>query len=222
LQSQLSIDGITNIHTFSADLTSPSSLAAAAIQVSKLTGGKVDHLIVNGAYVSEKTAGVSPTGFIGQEELLKSDFETSIATNVVGFIYTVNAFLDLVKASTVKKVIVISTGMTEPDLIEKASVTASVAYSASKAATNVVVYKYAAELKKDGVIFLALSPGLVRTGPSEEMYAYLTELFQAYKPGFEGPISTEESVEAQLKVIDGITIEQSGQFLSHLGTKQWL
>ncbi|KAF2803459.1 NAD(P)-binding protein [Mytilinidion resinicola] len=222
VQSQLAADGIPNVHVLAGDLTSPASLSAAAAEVSKLTNSKVDYLIVNGAYVSDKTSGLTPTGFVGNEELLKADFETSINTNVVGVIYTINAFLGLVKASAIKKVVVISTGMTEPDLIKEAEVAASVTYSASKAATNVVVYKYAVELKSEGVIVLALSPGLVRTGLSEEMYEYLAEVFRKYEPGFKGAISTKESVEAQLKVIGAVTIEQSGEFLSHLGTKRWL
>ncbi|KAF2497932.1 NAD(P)-binding protein [Lophium mytilinum] len=222
VKSQLASDGITNVHIFAGDLTSPSSLSAAATEVSKIANGKVDHLIVNGAYVSDKTSSLTPTGFIGNEELLKSDFEASINTNVVGVIYTINAFLPLIKAGSVKKVVVISTGMTEPDLIKEAEVAASVTYAASKAATNVVVYKYATELKSEGIIFLALSPGLVRTGLPEEMYDYLAEVFRKYEPGFKGAISTQESVEAQLKVIQGVGIEQSGEFLSHLGTKRWL
>jgi len=222
VQTQLSADGIKNVHVFSADLTSPPSLAAAAAEVSKITGGKVDHLIVNGAYISDKTSGITPTGFIGNEELLKTDFEISINTNVVGVIYTVNAFLELIKASAVKKVVVISSGMTEPELIKEAEVAASVTYAASKAAANVVVYKYAVELEKDGVVVLALSPGLVKTGLQEEMYEYLTQVFRKYEPEFKGAISTEESVEMQLKVIDGVTIKESGQFLSHLGTRRWL
>jgi hypothetical protein len=41
-------------------------------------------------------------------------------------------------------------------------------------------------------------------------------------PDFKGPISVEDSVEEQLKVIHGLTLAQSGQFLSHLGDKKWL
>jgi len=41
-------------------------------------------------------------------------------------------------------------------------------------------------------------------------------------PDFTGPITATESVMAQKKVIEGITLEQSGSFLSHKGNKEWL
>lgn len=46
--------------------------------------------------------------------------------------------------------------------------------------------------------------------------------FKKSKPDFSGPISPEESVQAQKKVIEGLTLEQSGSFLSHHGDKNWL
>ena len=43
------------------------------------------------------------------------------------------------------------------------------------------------------------------------------------KPDFEGPISLEKSVQMQLAVINKLTIEDSGKFLSHYGnTTEWL
>lgn len=46
--------------------------------------------------------------------------------------------------------------------------------------------------------------------------------FAGLYPEWKGPLEPEESVKGQKKVIDALTIEQSGQFLSHHGTKQWL
>lgn len=46
--------------------------------------------------------------------------------------------------------------------------------------------------------------------------------FAAYYPDFKGPITAAESVAAQKKVIESITLEQTGSFLSHKGTKEWL
>ncbi len=46
--------------------------------------------------------------------------------------------------------------------------------------------------------------------------------FQVIYPHFQGPMSAAESVEMQKKVIENLTLEQSGAFLSHLGNKQWL
>ena len=40
-----------------------------------------------------------------------------------------------------------------------------VAYSTSKAALNMIVAKFALAYKEDGVVFLAVSPGLIKTMP---------------------------------------------------------
>lgn len=37
-------------------------------------------------------------------------------------------------------------------------------YAASKAAMNVIVAKFNAQYKKDGVLFMSISPGLVEVG----------------------------------------------------------
>lgn len=41
-------------------------------------------------------------------------------------------------------------------------------------------------------------------------------------PRWKGPLTPLESVELQKRVIDGLTIEDSGKFLSHWGNKEWL
>lgn len=46
--------------------------------------------------------------------------------------------------------------------------------------------------------------------------------FSRVYPHFNGPMSPAQSVPLQKKVIDNMTIEDSGAFLSHLGSKEWL
>jgi hypothetical protein len=46
--------------------------------------------------------------------------------------------------------------------------------------------------------------------------------FQKIYPEWKGMIQPDESVKLQRRVIDNLTIAQSGQFLSHWGNKQWL
>jgi hypothetical protein len=43
-----------------------------------------------------------------------------------------------------------------------------------------------------------------------------------FAPGFKGPITPEESVKMQLEVINRWTVTESGAFVSHFGTKQWI
>ena len=45
--------------------------------------------------------------------------------------------------------------------------------------------------------------------------------FQKIDPSVKGMISVESSVRDQLAVIEGLTVEGSGRFVSHHGNKEW-
>ncbi len=127
----------------------------------------LDYLIVNGAYISSATAPLAPTDFVGKEGLLKDELMTSVLTNVLGPMYAINAFLPLIRKGETKKIFVISTGMADPKFAELAGVPTAVPYTSSKAAVNMVVVKYAIELKQEGIMIVALSPGLVNTAETQ-------------------------------------------------------
>jgi NAD(P)-dependent dehydrogenase (short-subunit alcohol dehydrogenase family) len=179
--------------------------------------------------VSTDAATQSPTAFAGNEALFVSDLAISIATNVTGVLYSVNAFLPLVRASSIKKIAVTSSGMADLDLILLSGAPFGVPYSMSKAAVNVLVAKYAAEFKDEGITIIALSPGVVLTGwesledpQAKAAYGFMMPYFQKYKPDFEGPIMPEESVDMQLKVIEKVTEKDSGRFMSHREDGKWI
>ena len=79
--------------------------------------------------MSAVTAAMPPTSFIGKEELLKEDMETSFLTNVLGPWYTINAFLELVRTGETKKIIVTSTGMSDPAFAEIAGIPGAAPYT---------------------------------------------------------------------------------------------
>jgi len=85
-------------------------------------------------------------------------------TNVVGNVHLFNLFLPLILKGQQKKVIYISSGHADLDLISKYEVEQAGIYSVGKAATNTVVAKFGAEYAKDGVLFMSISPGVVDTG----------------------------------------------------------
>ena len=93
----------------------------------------------------------------------------SLNVNVVGVIYTINAFLSLVRKGSAKKITVISTGIADAEMVVQHDIPGSLVYSSMKAATNMVVAKYAVELKGEEIVVLALSPGVVNTqeGPGK-------------------------------------------------------
>ena len=154
------------MHLFAADMADSDSLEKAAAEVAKVTQG-VDYLIVNGAYLSVESVRFHPSGFTGKAAALKREMIDSLEVNVIGVIYSINALLPLVRKGTVKKIIVISTGMADTEMVLKATVPGSVVYASMKAATNMVVAKYAVELKEEGISILALSPGVVNTHDQE-------------------------------------------------------
>lgn len=85
-------------------------------------------------------------------------------TNVVGNIHLFNLFLPLVMKGKVKKVITISSGAADLDFINDLEIETSAVYAASKAALNVIVAKFNAQYKKDGVLFVSISPGAIEVG----------------------------------------------------------
>ncbi len=53
--------------------------------------------------------------------------------------------------------------MADIDLAAKYDIESAAPYSISKAALNAAVAKFAAQYKKDGILFMAICPGVVAT-----------------------------------------------------------
>lgn len=95
---------------------------------------------------------------------LEEEILAGAKTNVVGNIFLFSLFLPLLLKGTQKKVVFISSGHADLDLISKYEIESTGPYALGKAATNVVVAKFHAEYAKDGVLFMSISPGVVDTG----------------------------------------------------------
>lgn len=227
--ARLEKDGISNVTVVEADITDRDALTAAYIEVNLITKGSLDVLINNAALVNERSAYIT----LPEDEpaALEDDLMSSFRANVVGVANTINIFLPLLRAGQEKKIITISSGMADIDLVNRFNVPIAAPYSISKAATNALVAKYNAALgKSEGLLFLALSPGLVDTSEGKPMSEQelqgaqaMGAMFQEYAPDFKGPISPEQSVEMCMKVIENATVETyGGAFVSHFGNKQWL
>ena len=81
-------------------------------------------------------------------------------------------------------------------------------YKASKAALNMYLHTLAFATGKRGVTVVMLHPGLVGTNP------------QLMK--FPGALKTEDSVPQMMVVIDGLTLDDNGRFISYEGeTMPW-
>lgn len=155
----------SNIHIFSGDITSYKSLLDARAEVEKVTP-KIDILINNAAAITVASAFNKLTDFQSDPDLLNSELQTHLTTNVIGVVNTINIFLPLVLKSDIKKVISISTGLADNDFTNNYDLYEAAPYSISKAALNATVAKYNAAHGKnsDRVLFLAIAPGFVATG----------------------------------------------------------
>ncbi|KAJ7814543.1 hypothetical protein B0H14DRAFT_2604048 [Mycena olivaceomarginata] len=192
-----------NITVLQADITDVKALELAANEVSEATGGKLDFLINNAA--KSNHPGFTLDGF-PSPEAVEYDLLDNFKTNTIGVVHTTNAFLPLLKNGSVKKVISISSGISDLGLTLLGEIAAEPCYAISKAALNMVVAKYAAQYRAEGFTFLAICPGLVSTSmaPTEETtpgeMKMLAPALPKVAPGFKGPISPEESVRMQLEL----------------------
>lgn len=154
-----------NIHIIEADISSYQSILSARSAVKKITP-KIDILINNAAALTPGTAFTRLTDHEADPEVLLSDLQIQLHTNVVGVIMTINVFLPLVLKSDIKKVIAIGSGLADDHFTNKFDIYENAPYSISKAALNTAIAKYNAAHGKttDGVLFLSINPGLVSTG----------------------------------------------------------
>ena len=122
----------------------------------------------------------------------------TFVTNTIAPFLLAESVLPLVEASS-GKVIAVSTKMGS---IEDNTSGGFIAYRSSKAALNAAWRNLAIEVRTRGVAAAVLHPGWVQTRMG----------------GTSAPLEPEESVAGMRKVIDGLTLEQSGGFFSYDGT----
>ncbi|KAJ7837283.1 hypothetical protein B0H13DRAFT_2422012 [Mycena leptocephala] len=211
-----------NITILEAELTDVESVLSAANAVSEATGGRLDYLI-NNAGIHDQ----SKTTLDTLCDALDQDLLENFRVNTLGTIHTTNAFLPFLRARTTKKVITLSTGAADLAFVTGTSSSRQVGYAISKAALNMAVAKFAAALKQEGFVFLALSPGLVdtateRTPQQSEEYKAWTQALTKIAPNFSGPLTPQASVKMMLEVIYRWTVEDTGAFVSHRSNKEWL
>ncbi|KAK2122568.1 hypothetical protein NOF04DRAFT_1253421 [Fusarium oxysporum II5] len=233
---QRELSGRSNIHTIQGEIQNLESVKNLVKEVAKITGGSLDYIIANAALQSEWSAhnpiGVLCLQFRGEEpERLEEDMLESFKINTLGNIHLFNLALPLIRKGQAKKIIAISSGMADPEFITNFSISDGAPYTISKGALNIAVAKFDAQYRKEGILFMAVSPGLVATQDTsnytEEQLQGVRDMvaaFKGYAPDWEGAISPEESATAVLSVINKASIEagNGGSFVSHYGNKQWL
>jgi NAD(P)-dependent dehydrogenase (short-subunit alcohol dehydrogenase family) len=95
---------------------------------------------------------------------LEQDAIDHFRINTLGAVHLFNAFIPLILKGHAKKLIAISSGMSDPEMTLKADIYQATSYAMSKAALNMAVAKFSAVYREKGVLCMAVCPGAVDTG----------------------------------------------------------
>jgi len=130
--------------------------------------------------------------------------DTILAVNVKGPLLVSEMLFPNVKASTLKKIVAISSS--NGSLTGPQAGGGAIFYRSSKAALNRAMQLVAASVKGDGVTVVMLNPGPTLT--EHQMYL---------KGQFKGMLETSFTVGNMIKTIDTVTIADTGKFLRYDG-----
>ncbi len=155
--------------------------------------GPIDVLVNNAGVSGPPDGGTMPEIDIGQ-------FAETLDVNVLGPLRVIRAFLPQLEQSTGAKVVSISSQL--GSMVYPGS--DHVAYRTSKAALNKMMQCVGAELQRRGIASLIAHPGWVRTDMG----------------GSHAPLSPEESALGIIRLIDELTLANSGRFIDWDGQER--
>jgi short-subunit dehydrogenase len=184
------------IQTVVADVTKPEDRHAMVDAAVRHFGG-LDVLINN--------AGIGATGhFMDSEpQVLRTIFET----NFFGLTETTRVFLPLLKVGTTPAIVNISS------VVGKRALPARALYSSSKFAVAGFSEAIRAELAKDGIQVIVVSPGLTQTNFSKNMLEQKARMPMDHLRG----MTSEEVAEATLRAVakgkNDVTLTLKGKLL---------
>ncbi len=169
-------------------ITDPASIEQSAAAVSDQVGG-LDILINNaGQYPRAERPGNL------QSEVMLDTF----AVNSVAPLMVAQAYLDLLKAGSRPRIVNISSQM--GSLARKQS-GGNYSYCASKAALNMLTRALAFDVRAMGITAMILHPGWVQTDMG----------------GSEASLMPQEAVQGMIRVIAGLTLQDTGRYLQWNG-----
>ncbi len=177
-----------NVFAVIADATDNEALNDIANMISEKFG-RLDMLICNAG------VNIQYTGAI--EEVRANDLTENFRVNVAGPFVCASVFINLLTKSRDAIIVNISSQMGS---ISRSGGNA-IPYRISKAALNMLTKTQSLNYGVKGIITIALHPGWVQTDMG----------------GKEATLTQTESVTSMLKVIDGLTEDQNGGFLSYTG-----
>ncbi|KAH8888147.1 putative short-chain dehydrogenase [Thozetella sp. PMI_491] len=193
------------LHLVELDVSKPESIRAAAEKTSQLLPNGLDHLVSN-------------AGVIYQPLSTFDDLDLDVLKNEIDFTVTspinlLREFLPLIRKSEAKRILVITSILGSLDRAVYLP-NLAIGYSIARAALNMVVRKWSTPLKSEGITIALVHPGWVNV---TEVGDGITEWMNKYAPDAE-KTSLEVSAAGCMKVLNGLTLENSGAYLSYDGT----
>ncbi len=171
-----------------ADVTDRAAIARLA---KDLKGAPIDVLICNAGIYGPKGQPFGETDYATWEQVMR--------VNVMAPMAVVEALVDNVAASGLKRIVMMSSGL--------GSITRNDGgdpiYRSSKAALNQIAKTLSAELKERRITVVAVSPGWVQTDMG----------------GSGAPLTADVSIAGLRKVIAGLTSKDTGRYLHYDGTE---
>ncbi len=182
--------------TVAADVTKPEDRAAMLIAAQQHFGG-LDVLVNN--------AGIGATGHFmdSDPQILRTIFET----NFFGLIETTRAFLPVLKEGNAPAIVNISS------VIGKRALPGRSLYSASKFAVAGFSESIRAELAKDGIDVLVVSPGLTQTNFSKNMLEQKAKIQLDHLRGMTSEEVAQAILKAMAKGTTDVTLTFKGKLL---------
>ncbi|KAJ1337213.1 norsolorinic acid ketoreductase [Microdochium nivale] len=224
----------TNVHVVEGELSDYTSLARSVDPVSKITGGSLDYLIANAASMSTWSEFKPYEEQAKEPAKLTAELDEAWTINVVSNIHLFNLYLPLLRQSSIRKVVAISSGHADTDLVLNYRIDAALGYTVTKAALNMVVAKYHASYGAgdQAILFMSMCPGMVENEqnlaePTEDAIKYgpaMFAKFAEFAPHFKGPVPPAGPVGDILRIAEQASLADGwgGSFTSHNGGKQWL
>ncbi|MCF6391209.1 SDR family NAD(P)-dependent oxidoreductase [Mycobacterium sp. MBM] len=160
-------------------------------------------VLINNAGIAGEWASPAPNGYVHPRAA-----HTTLATNVLGVLHMVEAFLPLLRASADGRIVNVSSFMGSLTLQSAAAPDDLVvpAYQASKAALNSITITLARALVGDGIRTVSVDPGFVQTdfSPVNRQQA---------------PLSAAQGAEPIVRAATGLFT--SGTFINRDGNVPW-
>lgn len=166
--------------------------AASVAALAETVGGRtIDVLINNAGIIGRKPQSTTEMDFDGLAETL--------SVNTIAPLRVAQALLPAIRRSSSGRIVTISSKMGSFSSLP----TDRIAYRASKAAVNRIMVALADDLRPDNIAVLVMHPGWVRTDMG----------------GSAADIAVEDSAAGIARVVTGLGMCQSGQFLNYDGSQ---